>query len=115
MTVYVDDWRQRAKVGRHDTRWSHLTADTVDELHAFATRLGLRQSYFQPGLNKGHPTPRWHYDVTENKRVQAIRLGAVAETWRDMGRRLVRDRDALVEQSRLHVVPEFGPAEGRAS
>ena len=37
MTVYVDDavtlWRGR--------RWAHLMADSLEELHAFAARLGI--------------------------------------------------------------------------
>lgn len=32
MTVYVDDMRRPATVGRISARWSHLTADTREEL-----------------------------------------------------------------------------------
>lgn len=72
MSVYVDDMRRRARVGRLDAVWSHLLADTDDELHAFAARLGLRRSWFQkPG------TPIAHYGVTEPKRQLALRLGAI--------------------------------------
>ncbi len=72
MTVYVDDMQRPAKVGRIDAVWSHLLADTDDELHRFAMRLGLKKAWFQkPG------TPIAHYDVTEPKRQQAIQLGAV--------------------------------------
>ncbi|MCC9184827.1 DUF4031 domain-containing protein [Mycolicibacterium mageritense] len=71
MTVYVDDMRLPARVGRLNARWSHLMADTDTELHAFATRLGLRRAWAQyPG------TSRSHYDVTDSKRREAIRLGA---------------------------------------
>lgn len=77
MTVYVDDWRQSAKVGRFTGRWSHLVATTEDELHAFAARLGLRRSWFQDGWSP-------HYDVTESKRVEAIKLGAEPVEWRDL-------------------------------
>lgn len=92
MTVYVDDVRIPARVGRFEAKWSHLTADTRGELHAFATRLGLKRSYFQDPMVNGKPkaTPgtlhaeMWHYDVTESKRLQAIRLGAVAVSWRDL-------------------------------
>jgi hypothetical protein len=77
MTVYVDRVRIPARVGRHDARWSHLTADTEDELHEFAARLGLRRGYFQPGKALGgHPSVAWHYDVTEGKRRQALSMGA---------------------------------------
>lgn len=86
MTVYVDNIRIPAKVARFDARWSHLIADTQEELHAFAARLGLRRSYFQDPTVNGKPkappgtlaAENWHYDVTESKRQAAIRLGAVA-------------------------------------
>ena len=84
MTVYVDDsfisWRGK--------RWCHLQATTLDELHEFAARLGLKQEWFQ----KGSRPENDHYDVTEAKREQAIRLGAVAETWRDGARHERRAR-----------------------
>lgn len=67
MTVYVDDavtlWRGR--------RWAHLMADTLDELHAFAERLGMPRRAFQ---NK---TSGAHYDITADMRELAIELGAV--------------------------------------
>lgn len=72
MTVYVDDMRLPARVGRIEARWSHLMADTDAELHAFAASIGLRRSWAQyPGTWKSH------YDVTDSKRAQAIRAGAV--------------------------------------
>ena len=86
MTVYVDDSRIPARVGRLTGRWSHLFADTPDELHAFAARLGLRRAWFQD-----KPNGRWHYDVTDSKRTQAIRLGATSVTWRQAVD-IIRDR-----------------------
>lgn len=72
MTVYVDDMRMQATVGRITARWSHLMADTDEELNVFALRLGLRLSWAQyPGTWKSH------YDVTDTMRAKAIRLGAV--------------------------------------
>ncbi|WP_369214413.1 DUF4031 domain-containing protein [Streptomyces flavofungini] len=77
MTVYVDeilDWTLVAQArGLRHTHWCHLTADTEGELHAFAARLGLRRSWFQ---RKDANDVGWHYDVTPNKRAQAVRLGA---------------------------------------
>lgn len=77
MTVYVDDAAIPTSVPNgsvtHTSTWSHLTADTKDELHAFAVgKLGLKKSYFQD-----KPRGLWHYDVTKSKRDQALRLGAV--------------------------------------
>ncbi len=74
MTTYVDDMLMAAEVRNgntvHRSRWSHLTADTLDELHEFAVRkLGLKRSWFQDGR---HP----HYDLTEGMRWKALRLGA---------------------------------------
>ena len=79
MAVYVDDavtlWRGQ--------RWAHLMADTLDELHVFAARLGLPRHAFQ---NK---TSGAHYDVPAPMREQAIALGAVAIS-RHVDRALVR-------------------------
>lgn len=78
MTVYVDDSFIPAKVGRYSSRWCHLMADTTEELVTFAKRLGLKPSYIQ------HPgKPVEHFDVTESKRAQALRMGAVEIGWRD--------------------------------
>lgn len=66
MTVYVDDsrltWRGKS--------WCHLVADSIDELHAFAARLGLKREWFQ------ERTMYPHYDVTVNIRERALTLGA---------------------------------------
>lgn len=66
MAVYVDNaelaWR-----GKH---WCHLVADSVDELHAFAHRLGLKREWFQDRTR--YP----HYDVTVKLKERALDLGA---------------------------------------
>lgn len=80
MTVYVDDMRMPARVGRISARWSHLTADSDAELHEFAGRLGLKRAWFQP--NERRPEAN-HYDVTDTVRAKALELGAVAETMRE--------------------------------
>lgn len=76
MSVYVDDsfiaWRGQ--------RWCHLQADTVEELHEFAGKLGLKREWFQ--ARPGRPELD-HYDVTAAKRIRAIELGAISETWRE--------------------------------
>ena len=68
MSVYVDDavtlWRGR--------RWAHLMADTLDELHAMAARLGMPRRAFQDKSSGAH------YDLTEELREQALQFGAVA-------------------------------------
>lgn len=92
MTVYVDDANIPATVGRLRSQWSHLIADDQTELHAFAARLGLRRAWFQDPTVTGRPrampgsraAENWHYDLTAGKRAQAIRLGAVAVSWREL-------------------------------
>jgi Ser/Thr protein kinase RdoA (MazF antagonist) len=75
VTVYVDhafavgDWG----------RWNgggHLQADTVDELHEFAARMGLVRQWFQS--QPGRPE-KDHYDLTREARELALAFGAVAE------------------------------------
>lgn len=68
MPVYVDD----ARISWRGKQWCHLVADSVDELHEFAARLGLRPEWFQ------RKTLYPHYDVTTSVRARALRLGAVA-------------------------------------
>jgi hypothetical protein len=67
MAVYVDSEEIRWK-GRV---WCHLVADSLDELHSFAARLGLQRKWFQS--KSFYP----HYDVTLSVKAQAMRLGAI--------------------------------------
>lgn len=60
---------------------SHLMADTPEELHAFAERVGLRRRWFQ-----AHPR-LWHYDLTATRRERAVALGAVQLGTREAVRR----------------------------
>jgi hypothetical protein len=92
MTVYVDNLAMPARVGGRSARWSHLIADTPQELHDFAARLGLKRAWFQDPTVTGkpkalpgtHAAENWHYDVTASKRILALRLGAVPVSWRDL-------------------------------
>lgn len=64
--VYVDrpQWKWRGKM------WCHLTADSLDELHVFAKRLGLKREWFQ-----GYPKSLYpHYDTVFHEK--AIQMGA---------------------------------------
>ena len=87
MTVYVDD---AATLWRGE-RWAHLMADTLDELHAFAQRLGIPRRAFQD------KTSGAHYDITGALRERAIALGAVAISRhrdRDLLRAVIRNAKA---------------------
>ena len=87
MATYVDEaiWEWRGR------RWCHLTADSDEELHELAARLGLLRQWFQT-----KPERPWadHYDLPEEIRVQAIACGARPLTTLEMGRLQARRRDA---------------------
>lgn len=74
MSVYVDEsrWLFRGQ------RYCHMAADTLDELHAMADRLGLRRQWFQD--KPGHP----HYDLSPAMRQRAVALGAIEVTARQL-------------------------------
>lgn len=67
MTVYVDaaihPWRGKL--------WCHMVADSEQELHDFAKRLGLKREWYQT------KSVLPHYDLTEKKQKQAMKLGAI--------------------------------------
>lgn len=71
--IYVDD----AEVLKHGYAWFHLVADSIQELHEFATGIGLPARAFHRGAR--HP----HYDVTANQRRRALEHGAAAISARD--------------------------------
>ena len=77
MAILVDPaiWPHR------DRLWAHLVSDTsYDELHAFAERLGIPRRAFQGD----------HYDLPEEMRAEAIALGALDVTGRELITRLIR-------------------------
>lgn len=77
MTVYVDD--MRASYGR--MIMCHMIADTDEELHAMADRIGVARRWWQsPEKTSGS-----HYDIALSKRELAVKLGAVRITWRQAG------------------------------
>ena len=66
-------WPHRGRV------WAHLVSDeSFDELHAFAGRLGLPPRAFHHD----------HYDIPSDLRPDAVAMGAVEVSSRDLVRRL---------------------------
>lgn len=96
MTVYVDDMRRPARVGRVTGRWSHLFTDQDDqtELHAFAARLGLRRDWFQGVKWEGTHPWRCHYDVIDTMRQRALAHGAQPITYPHGLSELIEERKA---------------------
>lgn len=72
MPVYVDEihvWPHAKGIFRKGS--CHLTADTLDELHELASRIGMKRSWFQD--HKIAP----HYDLVPSKREKALEAGAL--------------------------------------
>lgn len=110
MAIYVDDYLYLATVeipvgsSRDGSslvqfirdNWSHLTADTEDELHQFARSiLNLHRRWFEPttyfasGRFAGLVKARYHYDVGMGFRKVAIDNGAIvlkyaSPEWKDI-------------------------------
>lgn len=70
MSVYVD--KARIPYGR--MVMCHMVADTLDELHSMAERIGLKRDWFQAPPKASIA----HYDVALGRRTKAIELGAIA-------------------------------------
>lgn len=91
MTVRVDELTIYPNAWGPFLRGScHLMADSEDELHAFAKRLGMKRSWFQERVHFPH------YDLTAGKRAKAVKFGAVEVQLRDVIReeRLVASEKA---------------------
>lgn len=83
VTVYVDELRKwsptKCRAFREGS--AHLTADTLEELHAFANRIGLRRAWFQP--HPRHP----HYDLSSKRYDAAIAAGALFVSAKEQAKR----------------------------
>lgn len=83
MSVYVD---MLINYGWSLGPSCHMIADTNEELHVFASTIGLKRSWFQ---NHEHGLP--HYDLTASKRRLAVKQGAIEI-----------DRKQLIEKLKNH-------------
>ncbi len=69
MAVYVD--KPAYPYGR--MLMCHMLADTLEELHAMADKIGVARRWYQ-----GPPkTTTPHYDICKSKRALAVQYGAV--------------------------------------
>lgn len=83
MTVYVDD--MQALYGR--MKMSHMIADTEDELHAMADKIGVARRWYQGD----------HYDICQSKRALSIQFGAQPLSRMELGRIAIAKRRAARE------------------
>jgi hypothetical protein len=96
VTVYVDNMRMPATVGRLRAKWSHLVTDSpdIEELHAFAAGIGLKLEWFQEFSKHPPGIYRPHYDVADSARKRAVAAGALEIPWRETPNVLRRAREA---------------------
>lgn len=75
MAVYVDDF------GAPYRRMImfHMAADTVEELHAMADKIGVARKWFQLPLGRNP-----HYDICMSKRALAVKAGAIQCTAKEI-------------------------------
>ena len=64
--IYVDDYEGRYR----NMVMCHMLADSLEELHEFALKLGMKREWFQDGSAP-------HYDLSKTRRALALKLGAV--------------------------------------
>jgi hypothetical protein len=74
MSVYVD----RSRYSFRNMTMCHMVADTIEELHEMADKIGVNRRWFQNCPT--HP----HYDVCMEKRKLAIQYGAIVVTNKQM-------------------------------
>lgn len=95
MAVYVDDMYLDPMGQFRGMKMSHMLADSDEELHAMATRIGVQRRHWQsPQKTSGS-----HYDIALSKRALAVAAGAIEITM----------RQAASMNARRRVTGELGP------
>lgn len=56
----------------------HMIADTLEELHEMADKIGIKREWFQK--NASFP----HYDIPKMRREKAVKLGAIEVNRREL-------------------------------
>lgn len=74
MAVYVDS----ANISYRNMIMCHMIADTIDELHDMADKIGSKRSWFQK--NASFP----HYDIPLFRKKEALKHGAILLNRREM-------------------------------
>jgi hypothetical protein len=111
MAVYVDPMRSWGGAGKF--RWKescHMYADTVDELHAMAAKIGLKREWFQDDQRLPH------YDLHQARRTKALKHGAYTHTRGEMvsfmrALKLERELAALLQENGCKGMAEFSTGE----
>lgn len=79
MAVYVDQpVYTRAGVKKPRVSYAHMVADTLDELHSFAAKIGVKKHFFHKSI------AAYHYDINDKQHVVAIAHGALEVSSREL-------------------------------
>jgi len=82
MAVYVDSLIDYGwKLGPS----CHMTADTLEELHEMADKIGMKRSWFQKS-KKDVP----HYDLVASRRKLAVKYGAIELTRNEAAEKIAK-------------------------
>lgn len=87
--VYVDDLKFYPKQTK---KWCHMVADSLEELHEMAEKIGLKREWFQN--ISSHP----HYDLTEGKRREAATFGAKEVSSKEIVAVIRKNREKGIEK-----------------
>ena len=78
MTVYVDKPVFTTGAKKPRQTYAHMVASTLDELHEFAQKIGVKPHFF-------HKTPMMpHYDINAKQQAEAVQAGAKEISSRDL-------------------------------
>lgn len=84
--VYVDDMKAEYKPSHRSGQikyiMCHMIADTEEELHAMADKIGVARKWYQGD----------HYDITQSKRELAVKAGAKELTLRELANMAMKRR-----------------------
>ena len=99
MTVYVDN----EQIPYRRMKMCHMLADTEEELHAMADKIGVARRWHQfPGSVKSH------YDICLTKRARAIELGAKEIDRRQLSEMIKARRAAIIQAANAADQGEVG-------
>lgn len=88
MSVYVDDMYKYPMGQFNRMKMSHMIADTEEELHSMAARIGVARKWYQGD----------HYDICMSMRNKAISYGAVAITLKELAIKSKEQRKSKITQ-----------------
>lgn len=89
MAVYVDKLKDyRGKTSLKWRFWCHMYADSEEELHEMAQKIGMKRAWFQEKRLK-------HYDLLPRRREEAIKCGAIDDKGQKHLKRLLREKNRL--------------------